>query len=67
MLYDISEMASELKSMTEWQKTPKALTSNDYQKMIINGIKSLYIDTDRVKAYEELEEGFDEIELRIDE
>lgn len=47
----ITELAEELRDITAWQRTPEELLDSDYQKMIINGIKTLYIDTGRASQY----------------
>ena len=74
---NISELAEELKDATAWQRTPEVLYDFDYQRMIISGIKTLYIDTGRASAYnknmiswEKTEEGdvlFFSDDLPIDE
>lgn len=67
----ITELANELKDIVAWQRTPEVLEDSDYQKMIVSGIKTLYIDTGRASVFnksmivsieepEESEEGQDE-------
>lgn len=48
---NITELAEELRDVTSWQRVPEELYDSDYQKMIINGIKTLYIDTGRASTY----------------
>jgi len=48
---NIIELAQELKDIVSWQRTPEELEDADYIKMIINGIKTLYIDTGRASEY----------------
>ena len=47
----VTQMAEELKEITEWQKTPEAITFDQYINMIIRGIKKLFIDTNRPTLY----------------
>ena len=47
----ITELANELKDIVSWQRTPEELDDSDYIQMIINGIKTLYIDTGRAALY----------------
>lgn len=51
MATSITQMAQELQSEVAWQRTPVELTMNDYEAMIINGIRRLYIDTARAPDY----------------
>ena len=39
MATSITELASELQEITSWQKTPVELILDDYEKMIVQGIK----------------------------
>lgn len=48
---NITELANELREIVAWQRTPEELSESDYEKMIIFGIKTLYIDTGRANAY----------------
>ncbi len=48
---NITELANELREIVAWQRTPEELSERDYEKMIIFGIKTLYIDTGRANAY----------------
>lgn len=43
----IINLAEELKSRTEWQRTPEPLLLENYSDMIVYGLKRLYIDTGR--------------------
>ena len=47
----ITDMANELKEIVAWQRTPDVVFDSEYQRMIINGIKTLYIDTGRALQY----------------
>lgn len=47
----ITELANELQEITAWQRTPEELDQNDYEKMIVSGIKTLYIDTGRAREF----------------
>lgn len=51
MATSITELASELQEMTAWQKTPVELTLEDYEKLIVNGIRKLYVDTGRASMF----------------
>ena len=48
---NITELANELQEITSWQRTPEVLSVEDYQKMIVSGIKTLFIDTGRAHSY----------------
>ena len=48
---NITELAAELKEIVSWQRTPEVLVPEDYEKLIIFGIKTLYIDTGRAAMY----------------
>ena len=48
---NITELAAELKEIVSWQRTPEVLVTEDYEKLIIFGIKTLYIDTGRAARY----------------
>lgn len=47
----ISQMVEELMEITAWQATPEPLTYDQYTQMIINGIRRLYIDTNRPELF----------------
>lgn len=47
----LSELIEELKDDTAWQRTPEMLANSDYRKMIVNAIKTLFIDTGRASEY----------------
>ena len=72
---DITELANELYEITAWQRTPEILSVDDYQKMIIYGIKTLFIDTGRAQQFspdmihvgEDQEDLFFDYTLPIDE
>ena len=48
---NIDELANELREIVAWQRTPEELSQDDYRKMILNGIKTLYIYTGRASMY----------------
>lgn len=50
-MLNITKMAEELKELTAWQETPEVLWDDQYQDMIIRGIKRLFIDTGRAILY----------------
>ena len=72
-MISITELASQLREMVEWQETPVALVQTDYEKMIINALKRLYVDTGRASEFTyndiltENEEVFYNRDLQIDE
>ena len=47
----INDLVDELIELTAWQRTPEELTILEYRKMIINGQKTLYIDTGRAQEF----------------
>lgn len=69
----ITRLASELKELTDWQRTPEAITEKQYEQMVIAGIERLYIDTGRAVEYDEamiLTEGEEttfKVSLPVDE
>ena len=48
---NVTELAEELRDLTQWQRTPEPLFDEDYVKMVKSGIKTLYIDTGRASTY----------------
>ena len=48
---DITNLAEQLREMTAWQKTPEVITDQQYEEMIANGIRTLFIDTGRAAKY----------------
>lgn len=48
---DLAPLVEELRRSTEWQRTPQAITLVEYQTMIINGLKYLFIITGRGSSY----------------
>lgn len=48
---NVTELAMELKDIVSWQRTPEEMEDADFIKMILNGIKTLYIDTGRASLY----------------
>lgn len=51
MSFAISQLSGELKARTEWQRTPTVLIDQDYDDLIVRGIKRLYIDTGRALEF----------------
>lgn len=51
MSFAISRLSDELKARTEWQRTPTVLIDQDYDDLIVRGIKRLYIDTGRALEF----------------
>lgn len=47
----VTEMADVLREEVAWQKTPELLELSDYEKLIINAIKRLFIDTGRASQF----------------
>lgn len=47
----ITELAHELQEIVAWQRTPEEMFYEDYEKLVIYGIKTLYIDTGRAGAF----------------
>ena len=73
MAFNITNAAAELKEDTAWQKTPEEITDEQYETLIVKGIRRLLIDTGRALTYddtlfftEEDAHWFD-MELAIDE
>ena len=69
-----SELAEEIKEATAWQRTPEILTYYDYERFIVNAIKTLFIDTGRTFQYkkelfseDENGEKFFDYDFEIDE
>ena len=52
MALSITELMSELEEATQWQETPTPLFKEDYYKMVIRGIKKLFVDTNRPSAFD---------------
>ena len=48
---DIGELTTRLMEITAWQRTPVALNPADYAKMILYGIRDLYIMTGRAMQF----------------
>lgn len=48
----VSALAGELKSLVEYQQTPRVITDSEYEAMIVYGIKRLFIDTGRAAEYD---------------
>lgn len=50
---DMERMAKELHQRTEWQETPVEITNDDYQEIVRQGIRHLYVMTGRYEQYDE--------------
>lgn len=48
---DVTHLAEEQREKTAWQRTPEELEAQDYIKMIVRGIRKLYVDTGRALEY----------------
>lgn len=59
---DLTELANELRDLVAWQRTPEELEQTDYEKMILQGLKTLYIDTGRASAFDKTKVVFEEEE-----
>ena len=75
---NLTQLANELMEKTAWQRTPEIMHQEDYERMIVAGLKTLYIDTGRAslfnknKLVSEETENFDTVlyyedDLPIDE
>lgn len=60
---DMERMARELRQRTEWQDTPVELVDEDYQEIIRQAVRHLYVMTGRYTQYDDTSE----IELSVDE
>jgi len=47
----INDLIDEVKDATAWQRTPEPVTDSDYKRLIVNAIKTLFIDTGRTFQY----------------
>ena len=65
----LSTLVDELKDKTEFQQTPREFSYDDYIKMVVYGLKRLYIDTGRASVWtdELIEDDNFMAELPIDE
>jgi hypothetical protein len=52
MSFSITDAAEELMEEMAWQKTPEPISAEQYEKMILRGIKRLLIDTGRALEYD---------------
>lgn len=48
----LTDIANELREDTAWQTTPVALEDADYENMVVQGLKKLYIDTGRASIFD---------------
>ena len=60
---DVEQLAAELKQRTEWQDTPVELEDADYQEMVVQAVRYLYVMTGRYLQFDR----DSEIELTADE
>lgn len=51
MSVSITSLANELQELTRWQVTPEIMTDEDYNNLIIRGIKKLFVDLNRDGEY----------------
>ena len=51
-MLNLTELAIELKEKTEWQETPFPVADSQYFRMILRGLKRLFIDTGRASQYD---------------
>ena len=68
-MIQLSVLADELKAKTEYQETPRQITSEEYTAAIVYGLKRLYIDTGRASAWSDdlIDNGTFTEDLLIDE
>lgn len=48
---DIERLAAELRQRTEWQDTPMEMQDADYQELVRQAIRHLYVMTGRAEQY----------------
>ena len=53
---DMERMAQELRQRTEWQNTPIELVDEDYQEIIRQAVRHLYVMTGRYTQYDDTSE-----------
>ena len=51
-MYDITEVATDLKERTAWQSTPYPLVDADYVKIVVQAIKKFYVDVNHPGQYD---------------
>lgn len=51
-MVSISELAQDLKAQVEFQQTPRPMTDEEYELMVVHGLKRLFIDTGRADSYD---------------
>lgn len=49
---DVEQLAAELKQRTEWQDTPVELEDADYQEMVAQAVRHLYVMTGRYLQFD---------------
>jgi hypothetical protein len=50
-MFNIDEMADEVKDFYRWQDTPYPVSKSDYIKFVVNAIKKLFVDRNRPNEY----------------
>lgn len=50
-MYNISEVADDLRKINSWRNTPYPVYENDCIKMVVNSIKKLYVDINHPEQY----------------
>lgn len=50
-MVSITELANELKTLVEYQQTPRVIEDYEYEAMIVHGLKRLLIDTGRSSTF----------------
>lgn len=52
-MLSITDIALEIEEALRWQETPQPISHLEYKKMVIRGVKRLFIDTGRAALYDE--------------
>ena len=66
-MVSITELAQELKTLTEFQQTPRMLTDEEYESYVTEGLKKLFIDTGRADSYDRTKLCYVDDELMYDQ
>jgi len=51
-VYNIDEVADDLKKVNAWRDTPYPVHDSDYIKIVVNAIKKLYVDINHPEQYD---------------
>lgn len=51
-MYNIDEVADDLKKVNAWRDTPYPVHDSDYIKIVVNAIKKLYVDINHPEQYD---------------